>query len=191
MAMKDPAHVADEVVRKALSPVLREAIPPNLGREVYCKIRRRLRSEGLAGDDHAQEVFSLAMLDACEYLHRHSGNEIRHPRGWLHVVANHATLRYLREFKPKNTTDLEPLLRGEVQCEPDSSFASDEGVLKLVRETIEDLPPRYRQLIWLDLGERLSPGDIRRRMRISTDGYWRKLKSEAFSALREALEKRI
>jgi DNA-directed RNA polymerase specialized sigma24 family protein len=188
--MKDPAHVADELVEKALSPFFSEGMHPHLGHEVFCKLRKRLRLEGLPGDDHAEEVFSLIILDAYEYLNRHSGAEIRHPRGWLHAVSHNATLRYLQEVKSKNLKALMPVLHGEVACKPGASLASEESVQQFVRDAIRGLPPRYRQLIWLDLVETLPASEIRRSMNIGTDGYFRKLKSEAFSALRRALEER-
>ena len=60
--------------------------------------------------------------------------------------------------------------------------------LDLLEQALETLRPRYSQLIRLDMAELLSSKEIRARMEIRSEGYFRKLKSEAFGALRDALK---
>jgi DNA-directed RNA polymerase specialized sigma24 family protein len=191
--MKDPAHIANDVVREALSPFFHghdHPLPDNLGRELYCTLRGKLHRAGLGGDDHAQEIFSMALVDACDYLKRHSAKDVRLPRPWLHRICYTAFCHYLESLRPKDAPTLTPLLEGEVGLQVDAPVASEERIMEMVREEIERLAPRFRRFLWLDLVEMLPPEEIQELLGV-TEAYFRKLKCQALAALKDALEKRL
>jgi DNA-directed RNA polymerase specialized sigma24 family protein len=80
----------------------------------------------------------------------------------------------------------------EGECEfLGANLQSEERILQLVREAISSLPPRFQEFIVLDLVERREPQEIRKKMKISSESYFRKIKCEAFFALRAALSSLI
>jgi DNA-directed RNA polymerase specialized sigma24 family protein len=190
----DPAHLADELFSQALAqnflPFQTGLLPPHLGRELFGVTRNNLRRLGVAGDEHAQDVLSMAMIDAHGFLRRHPDVEIQQPRGWLHKVCRSAASRYAESLRPNNGATLTPLLDGEIPLEDDSPFACDDSILQLVREAIDALRPHYRRYLILELVDGASPEEIREELAITSDGYFRKLKCVALQALKKELRRR-
>lgn len=182
-------HVANTMVQ-ALTPYVAEALPPDLGREIYLSIRRRLRT-----DEHADEVFQQVVVSAYSYLERHKDHQIhiRHTWGWLHRISVNATWRYLKmrsiersRFETSTTTDLTELLEGKSQL-PDDDSADTNIDLDLVHRAIASLRPSYQKVLRLQSVESLPDSEIQQRMGISSNAYFRKLKCEALKALRAAI----
>lgn len=185
--MKDPAHAAGALVQEAFLPFF--DLSPELGRELYLTIRRRLRANRYLGEEHADEVFQQTLCDAFSYLSRNGGAAIRHIRGWLHHISRNATLHYLEtrsEVDSPATTSLDALLEGEAQL-ADASSASDD--LALVYQAIAGLRPRHQQVIRLELAEGKKDAEIQREMGIESNAYFRKLKCESYRALRDEISR--
>ncbi len=184
--MKDPAHAAGALAQEAFIPFF--DLSPELGREIYLTIRRRLRANRYLGEEHADEVFQQTLCDAFLYLSRHGGAAIRHTRGWLHRVSRNATLHYLEARSevdsPAITTSLDTLLEGEAQLADTSSTSDD---LELVRRAIAGLRPRHQQIIRLELVDCLEDAESQKEMGIDSNAYFRKLKCEAHHALKNEL----
>jgi DNA-directed RNA polymerase specialized sigma24 family protein len=186
--MKDPAHAANLILEEVLTPFFPGALPPFLGREIYMTIRRRLQASRRADRDHADEVFQRTVVNAYLYLERNGGRNVRHTRGWLHRISVNATSRYLAELsgtEPLPSSPFNSLIEGEIQL-GDNADAVD---LELVREAFGELRPRHQELIRLELVEGLPGEEIQRRMGISSNGYYRKLKCEALKALRASISR--
>jgi len=167
-----------------------DRLPPRLGGEVFLIIRKRLRSEGLFDCGHAEEVLSIALTNAVKYLQRHGGEEVRQPRAWLHMLCRRACIDYLKEVA---THDL-PKLPRPADCELellDSAAVSEEYALASIHRAIQLLRPRHRWLIFLDIIECQSPNEIQVNMQLASNGAFRKLKHEAFLALREAIARQV
>jgi len=185
--MKDPAHAAGALVQEAFLPFFH--VPPGLGRELYLTIRRRLRANRYLGEEHTDEVFQQTLCDAFSYLSRHGGAAIRHTRGWLHRISKNATLHYL---EARSTVDspvhapLDALLEGDAQLADGPSAGDD---LARVRQTIASLRPRHQEVIRLELIEGLNAAESQRVMGIESNAYFRKLKCEAYQALRDEISR--
>jgi RNA polymerase sigma factor (sigma-70 family) len=185
--MSDPAHHSDDLVRVAFSPFFQEGLPPHLGSEVFKTARNRLRAEGFLDVDHAQEVFARGLTKGLEYLHKHGGPNVRQPRAWFHEICRNETTHYLKEMAMHDSGSVLSMIEGETDL-LDSHLYDPERVNAIFREAIQQLPPRHRELIVLDLVKRHSPSEIEKAMGIHSHGYFLKLKSEAFSALRVAVK---
>ena len=187
--MKDATFAADRIVGEAFAPFFSEGLPSGLGREILLTIRRRLRAAGrYLDDEHADEVFQRVVVEAYVYLVRHGGHEVRHVRGWLHSVSLRATRFYLSEqsrFDPLTSFSLNAAVDVEVQPSDDAKN------LERIGEAIRSLRPRYQELMRLELVAGLSPTQIQERMSISSNAYFRKLKCEAYKALREEIARRF
>ena len=186
-------QVADTIVQETFTPYFAEPLPSGLGREIYLKIRRRLRTESYPGDEHADEVFQRVVVSVYSYLKRHGSHKIRHTGAWLHRISVNATVRYLKErseerdrFDTSTTTDLTELLEGKSQL-PDDDSADNNIDLDLVHRTIASLRPSYQEILRLQSVESLPDAEIQQRMKIASNAYFRKLKCEATKALRAAL----
>lgn len=183
----DPAHLADNLMRTAFAPHFGSRLPDYLGREVFNKIRKVLRAEGFVDDHHSEEVFSRTLLKALDFLKRHDGAAVRLPRAWVHTIARHETGHYLEERGQEDSQSIVALLEGEIEL-PGAHLNSEERILALVRRACDSLTPRLREFLLLDLLEALPPEEIRKRMGITSPGYFRVIKHEAFSALRAAIK---
>jgi DNA-directed RNA polymerase specialized sigma24 family protein len=177
---------ADRLV-SSLSVYFRADLPPHLGREAFNVIKTRLRSEGYLDPYHTEEVFSKALGDAVKYLHRHGDTDIQHPRAWFRVLCRRVGTEYLTEMTMQTAYSLNSVLEGDAELSQASPL-SEERSLEIIRQAIAQLPPRYHQLITLDLIESLPPAKIQKAMQLKTKSYFLKLKSEAFSALRRAIQ---
>lgn len=186
----DPAHLADELVWAALSPYFPDRIPPNLGSEVFKTNRIRLRDEGLPDVDHAQEVLARSLTNALEYLHRHSGEAIRQPRAWFYKICNNEITRYRREAFAQDSESVLSLVEGQTDL-LDVNIYDLQRINTIMREAIQQLPPRHRELILLDMVHRLSADKIEKTMGIHSHSYFLKLKSESFSILKNVVRKII
>lgn len=185
--MKDPAHAAGALVQEAFLPFF--DLSPELGRELYLTIRRRLRANCYLGEEHADEVFQQTLCDAFSYLSRNGGAAIRHTRGWLHRISRNATLHYLEarsEVDSPATTSLDTLLEGKAQL-ADTPSAGDD--LALIRRAIAGLRPRHQQIIRLELVDCLEDAESQKEMGIESNAYFRKLKCEAHHALRDEISR--
>jgi len=168
----------------SLCTYLGDRVPQHLGREAYCVTKRRLMAEGFPDRYHAEEAFSMALTNAIKYLSSHGGDKIRQPRAWFHTLCRRACVDYLKDLTVQSTYTLSSLIEGEGLVDPS---VSDERTLRLVRRAFEQLKPRHRQLVELDLVKCLPPAKIQEEMGLPTNGAFRVLKHEAFVALREAL----
>jgi DNA-directed RNA polymerase specialized sigma24 family protein len=65
---------------------------------------------------------------------------------------------------------------------------AEKRILAIIRQAEEKLPPRHRKLVHLDLVEGLSAEEIQERMQIHSHLYFKKLKHEAFAALKRAVK---
>lgn len=184
MKTADPGRLAETLVSRTLSPFFGESVTSGLGREIYATIRSRLRYRGIADPYHAEEILALTLFHAFNHLKDNRRHVIENPRAWLHEIARNTLVRYLKKNPQFDSETIYQVLEGEIEL-PEFS---DEKVLNIVRKAIEGLPPRYQQLIQLDLVEGLSSQEIQEQMSIKSYGYFRKLKSEAFSGLRKAIQ---
>lgn len=189
--MKDFAYVADRIIGGAFAPFFSEELPPYLGREILLAIRRRLRVAGrYLGDEHVDEVFQRVVVEAYSYLARHGSNEVRHVRGWLHRISIRVTRSYLLEyfrFDSLTTSSLNAAVDSEIQPLDDSN----DELLRRVSEAINNLKPRYQEVVRLDLIERLPSAEVQERMRIASFAYFRRLRCEALKALRKEISRRF
>jgi DNA-directed RNA polymerase specialized sigma24 family protein len=185
--MKDPAHAAGVLVQEAFQPFF--DLPPELGRELYLTIRRRLQANRYLGEEHADEVFQQTLCDAFSYLSRHGGAAIRHTRGWLHRISKNATLHYLEarsEVDSPANPPLDALLEGEALLADGPSAGDD---LARVLRALEALRPRHQQVIRLELVEGLEDAESQKKMEIESNAYFRKLKCEAYRALKDEISR--
>lgn len=160
-------------------------MPPNLGRDAYRSILRLLSPEGLGDDLHAEEIFSRALINAYAHLGKHGGESVDFPRAWFLAICRHETIRYLKELSTP-TVPLNELIAGnEPLVFP---VRHEERLLEEVRKAIKQLTPRQQEFIRLDLQECLPEKEIQAKMGINSLAYLRKLKCEAFRALRNALQ---
>jgi DNA-directed RNA polymerase specialized sigma24 family protein len=183
----DPAHLSDDLVRVAFSPFLDGRLPPHLGSEAFKTTRKRLGVEGFTDVEHAQEVFARALTNGLTYLNKHGGASIRQPRPWFHGICRNEATRYLTEMAAHDSGSVLSLVDGDTDL-LDANIYDPERVDKLLRNAIEQLPPRHRELILLDMVKRLPASEIEKSMGIHSHSYFLKLKSEAFSALKYAVK---
>jgi DNA-directed RNA polymerase specialized sigma24 family protein len=179
--------LADRLV-SSLSEYFDDRLPPSLGREAYGLIKKQLRRAGLFDDCHAEEVLSMALTDAIGYLRRHEGGAgIRQPRAWFHTLCRHTCSKYLRRHVTSGTSYAYPLwMEAEAELLSDASL-SEEHIFTVLRQALKHLRARQQQFIVLELVECLPPAKLREVMQLPSDGAFRKLKHEAFTALRGAI----
>lgn len=153
-------------------------------------ICKRLKYEGLDIGTHAEEIFDTSLSNALKHLKKHGGASVAYPNSWFKAIVRNETTRYLRQMHSSHLVWLEDVLAGgEIITQPSEEIDSDrEAVMDLVRDGIEKLTPRQRELILYDLADRFTPSEIQDKMGIRSKGYFRKLKCEAFKALREAVK---
>lgn len=183
----DPAHRANTLFHEAFAPFFEDPLPPDLGRELFRTGLKQLHAQGLHNEQDGEEVFSRMMMNALDHLRRNGASSIRNPRAWFHAICRNAVRRYVAETVQQDALTFDMLLGGERNL-LDTGLYSEERILKLIRHAIQDLPPRYKEFILLDLEQALSPQEIQEQMEIRSYGYFRKLKHEAFSALRAAIK---
>jgi len=181
----DPAHCAQTLTEQAFSPFLDGRFPKDLGRKGYLSIRRLLVPEAMNDDTHAEEIFDRALSKAYAFLHENGGEAVRSPQAWFLRICRNETIRYLIELSPR--IPLESLLEGDEKYTRQPS-RSQARLFQLLLDTIAELPPRHRELLRLDICECLSADEIQRKMGIRSTNYFRRLKSEAFKALRLAFK---
>ena len=129
------------------------------------------------------ERTSTTVVNAYVYLARNGGRHVRHTRGWLHRISVNTMTGYLAELsdtEPPASTPLQALIEGEAQLGDNAEVVDDERV----REALKALRPRHQELIQLEMVEGLPDEEIQQRMGIAGNGYYRKVKCEAFKALR-------
>jgi len=173
-------------VRVAFSSFFGERLPPHLGSEVFKTTRSRLKVEGFSDLDHVQEVFARGLTKGLEHLHKHGGPSVLQPRAWFHKICHHETAHYLMQLAHDSGSVLS-LMEGETDL-LDVSIYDPQRVDELLRKAFQQLPPRHRELILLDMVKGLSPAEIEKSMGLHSHGYFLKLKSEAFSALKLAVK---
>jgi len=185
--MSDPAHHFDKLVQEAFYGFFGDRLPPGLGSETFKTTHSRLRREGFPDFEHAEEVVDRALAKGLEYVHNHGGPGVRQPRAWFHKICHNETTHYLMELAACDSTSMNSLMKGETELR-DTSIHGPARVHALLREAIQQLSPRHRELITLDLVKLLPPAEIEKAMGIHSHGYFLKLKSEAFASLREAVK---
>jgi RNA polymerase sigma factor (sigma-70 family) len=182
----DPAHRFDELIQVAFSPFFGNSVPPILGSEAFKITRSRLSSKGLPDPDHASEVVDRALIKSLEYLNVHGGESVRQPRAWFHRICRNESARYIREVMYDSESVIS-LAEGETDL-LDVNIFDHQMVETLLRSALEHLPPRHRELIRLDMVERLPAPEIEAAMGIHSHAYFLKLKSEAFTSLKQQLK---
>jgi type I restriction enzyme, R subunit len=83
--------------------------------------------------------------------------------------------------------DIEAVLSGEVPLTTIEGTRAEAALLEMVRKAMDELPPRLREFIYLDLVEGLKPEEIRSRLGITSQSYFR-LKVESLKALQKGLQ---
>jgi DNA-directed RNA polymerase specialized sigma24 family protein len=167
----------------SLSQYFEPPLPENLGEEGLRSIKKYLKSNRLAGDLHAEEVFAAAIANAFRYLRFNGGTRIRHPRGWFHTLCRRACFDYLAFIQPSGA--------GEENLSAAPNALSDEQTQVIVRQAIQRLHPRHQRFIRLDLVECRPADQIQESLHIPSDGAFRKLKYEAFKALRKSIRELV
>jgi DNA-directed RNA polymerase specialized sigma24 family protein len=162
-----------------------DLLPPKLGSDLYGLVWRRLRYEGYPDRFHVEEVFSMALINALRHLCQHGGANIRQPLAWFRVLWLRACIDYLKALAVHRRHNLLPLLEGEILFF--DTTLTEERTLAAIRRAVKRLRPRHRKLVVLELLERLPSAEIEAAMRLPSNGAFRKLKHEAFRALRDAL----
>jgi DNA-directed RNA polymerase specialized sigma24 family protein len=185
----DLAQLADELVCAAFSPYFR-VVPDHLGSNVFKTTRARLKSKRLPSVDHAQEVLQRSLLSALEFLDKNGGSSVRHLSGWFHRIARNETTRYLVELAGEDAGAVLSLVEGQTDLF-DHQIYCPERVNELFRQALQRLSPRHREFIYYDLVRCLPAAEIECAMGIHSHGYFIRLKSEAFSALRQAVKSLI
>lgn len=183
-----PIQLANEAIQR-LGARFNMAGSESLGAELLKAIQGDLAAQELRDKDDAWEVFDQLIVDAFSHLERHGGSAIRQPRAWLHQIRRRATERYLRNRaheKRAGGVPLEVALEGGAQL-PDEI---PPDTLERVREIILSLPARHRDFLRLDVVESLPTEEIQRRLGIRTPATFRKRRSQAMKALREAILER-
>jgi len=184
--------IARQLIDLGLSPLFEAQtgtpLPPELGPELARTVRARLLRAGLVDPSHCEEVLSWAVLKVCRYLDRHSAAEIREPRAYFHKVCRTEVLRQVQRVKMEAIREAGPGEGEELGVEETAPIVSEEQILQTVRSAIAKLSPRFRRFLWLDLVELRSPEEICRAMGFYSLAYFKKVKSLAFSALRDSLK---
>ena len=183
----DPAHLADVMVWEAFFPFFGNRLPHHLGSETFKTTYKRLSVEGFLDVEHTKEVFSRSLTKGLGHLNRHGGESVRNPRAWLHRICRNETTHYLMEADAHDSTAVLSLVEGDTDLF-DVTIFDQQRVDELMRRALGQLPPRHRELILLDLVERLPAPEIEKAMDIQSHKYFLKLKSEAFSLLRHAVK---
>lgn len=122
--------------------------------------------------------------------------EIDRKRQELHVLqvteADQARLRAEARlpFTPAEGTETLARLRSYLEGEAALLHDPGEQVLSLVREALEDLEPRHRRFLILDLVEAASPEEIQRRLDISPRSL-SSLRVSALVELRDRIKARL
>jgi hypothetical protein len=83
--------------------------------------------------------------------------------------------------------NIEAVLSGEASPAAIEGTPTEDELLDLVKEAVEQLPVRFREVIYLEFIEQISPNEISSRLQLSPSSYYR-LKSHAFSALKRRLQ---
>jgi DNA-directed RNA polymerase specialized sigma24 family protein len=179
-----PALSADVMVREAFSPSFGERLPPHLGSEAFKTIRLLLSAGGFPYVEQTEEVFVRSLTNGLDYLHRHGGKGIQNPRPWFHRVCHNEAARFLSDADAHAVLSL---MEGNTDTF-DVTIHEQRRVDELIRGALAQLPPRYRELMQLDIIENLSASEIEKRMGIQSHRHFLKLKREALAALRDAVK---
>lgn len=117
-------------------------------RALYYHILKMVRNRDVI-DDLVQEVFVKAFDNLNSYSTDYAFST------WLYRIATNHTIDYLRKKKLQTLSIDEPVKtrEGEMQMElPDEDTATDRRVIRkqrsnIIRDAIENLPPKYRKVI--------------------------------------------
>lgn len=117
-------------------------------RALYYHILKMVRNRDVI-DDLVQEVFVKAFDNLNSYSTDYAFST------WLYRIATNHTIDYLRKKKLQTLSIDEPVKtrEGEMQMElPDEDMATDRRVIRkqrsnIIRDAIENLPPKYRKVI--------------------------------------------
>ena len=117
-------------------------------RPLYFHVSRMIREKEHT-EDLVQEIFMKSFKNI------HSYNTDYAFSTWLYRIATNHTIDYLRKKKLQTFSIDEPLKTrdGDLQMEiPDENFNTDKPILKkqrsdIIRQAIDDLPEKYRQVI--------------------------------------------
>lgn len=161
--------------------------PAGLGEEVYKAARKKLASYGFSGADHAEEVFSNILTAIIKYAAKRGGSgSVRQIRPWVHAISRHEVSRYLKDVSRFEPLKFLAVVEGTELWS--ANLGSEREALRITAKAIDGLSPRRKELILLDMVERLPAEEIERRMKIRSHAYFLKLKCEAFSALKAGMK---
>jgi hypothetical protein len=159
----EPAHRADVMVWEAFLPFFGERLPHHLGSVAFKTTRKRLSAEGYPDVEHTEEVFDRSLTNGLGYLNGHGGESVRNPSSWFHTICRHETTRYLIDADAHDSAALSSLVDGETDLF-DVTIFDPRRVDERLRQAIDRIPPRHRELIRLDMVERLAAPEIEKRM---------------------------
>lgn len=128
---------------------------------MYFHVLRMVRYRDLV-DDLLQEIFAKTFNNI------HSFNPTYAFSTWLYRIATNHTIDYLRKKKLRTMSLDEPIQTkdGEMKLEvADDSEVTDESIqysqrAKIIREAIDQLPPRYKDVIQMRHMEEMSYQEI-------------------------------
>ncbi len=117
-------------------------------RAIYFHILKMIRDKNQV-EDLVQETFVKAFDNLNSYSTNYAFST------WLYRIATNHTIDYLRKKKLKTLSIDEPMKTrdGDMEMQlPDEDASTDRSVIRkqrqqMVRQAIEDLPPKYRKVI--------------------------------------------
>lgn len=186
MARSEARHF-NGLTHAAFYPYFGERLAPNLGSVASSEIRCRLQRERHDVGTHVEEIFSNGITSSLSFLTRKGGASVRDPNKWFRRICWHETTEYMISLDRRNHRRLDDLMEG-IQVLTTPPTLSDEEIYPIINLAIARLRPQHRRLILLDLVACKSPEEIQGILGLESISYFRKVKSEAFSALRVAIK---
>ena len=134
-----------DVDARAAAVAFREFVEPEL--EVLLRVAHSLTGNTADAEDLTQET----LIRAYRAVNRFDG---RHPRAWLLTILRHTHLNMHRRQRPDTVADWDALRDtrpafGASEHPSAEDEALDQTLHHQLVQAIEDLDPRYRQVLWL------------------------------------------
>lgn len=193
------AHHAGDLLHQALLPFFPQSPPDtlhSLGQEVYSRLYKQLRGQGL-DRDHCQDVFQDFLLNVIRHLRQHGAESVRELRAWLHTVARHTGYQHLKRLygpkrNPHLVVSLDSLLEGDAEyylphAPPVMTHGGDE-LEQLLLEAIHRLKGRNREFAERHFLRGQAPDEIMREMGLPSDRSFKRLQRQTLRLLIEILK---
>jgi RNA polymerase sigma-70 factor (ECF subfamily) len=162
--------------REAFSLIYREYVE-QLYRYVHIRIGRAEQAE-----DITQEVFIKALHSIRSY--RYKGKSFA---SWLFSIARNQIIDYYRQTKKYKQIPIIETVNSNEYDDPVTSLEQNVEI-SMIKQAIEELPPRQKEVISLRFGAELSIAETAQSTGIS-EGSVKKLQHEAIIKLRKIMEK--